>query len=209
MMLGYEDLQAAIDGYYVGNGTAVPDAYRMAIEPFDSSWLQSASIDLRLGGSYSRWLHGERMIQTVAPKRLEDIDERDWEIVRGLQVGDAYVVRPGEQILTSVDVRIQLGNGLAARLEGKSTSGRRGQLMHMAGFIDPGFQGTIVLEPVNFAPFPVVYTVGDPVVQLSVFRLLTPTEHPYGTIGLGSRYQGQRVAQPPIRSQSYRVGGSL
>ena len=74
-----------------------------------------------------------------------------------------------------------------------SSLGRLGLLTHStAGFIDPGFTGHITLELSNVANLPITLWPGMKIGQLCLFRLSTPAERPYGSQGVGSRYQGQR-----------------
>ena len=90
---------------------------------------------------------------------------------------------------------------IAARLEGKSSLGRLGLLTHStAGFIDPGFEGHITLELSNVSTLPVKLWPGMKIGQMCFFQLSSPAEHPYGSAGTGSHYQGQRGPTP---SRSY------
>jgi deoxycytidine triphosphate deaminase len=78
-----------------------------------------------------------------------------------------------------------------------SSLGRLGLLTHStAGFIDPGFTGHITLELSNVANLPITLWPGMKIGQLCLFRLSSPAEHPYGSAGVGSRYQGQRGPTP-------------
>jgi deoxycytidine triphosphate deaminase len=78
-----------------------------------------------------------------------------------------------------------------------SSLGRLGLLTHStAGFIDPGFTGHITLELSNVANLPITLWPGKKIGQLCLFRLSSPAEHPYGSVGVGSRYQGQRGPTP-------------
>ena len=86
-----------------------------------------------------------------------------------------------------------LPDDLVARLEGKSSLGRLGLLIHStAGFIDPGWDGHVTLELSNVANLPITIYAGMKIGQLSFVQLAEPTDHPYGSSGLGSKYQGQR-----------------
>jgi dCTP deaminase len=97
---------------------------------------------------------------------------------------------------------VTIPDDLAARLEGKSSLGRLGLLTHStAGFVDPGFSGHITLELSNVANLPITLWPGMKIGQLCMFRLTSPSEHPYGSAVYGSRYQDQRGPTP---SRSYR-----
>jgi dCTP deaminase len=189
--LGYDDLKRAIE-----DRTIEPHE-RLQVEPYDPNRLRSASLELHLGRTVARWRQRGHVTVSVYPKKLSDISEADFEITRNLEYGDTVLVQPGEALLVAVDCWVGLGAGLIGRVEGKSSIGRAGQLIHTAGFIDPGFVGVLVLEPVNLAPTPVIYTVGDPIAQLTIATLEHPTSRPYGHPEMQSRYQGQSEVTPP------------
>jgi dCTP deaminase len=84
-----------------------------------------------------------------------------------------------------------------ARLEGKSSLGRLGLLIHStAGYVDPGWDGYLTLELSNVANLPITIYPGMKIGQISFFRLTTPAETPYGSKRAGSKYQGQRGPTP-------------
>ncbi len=197
MILGYEDLHRA---FTERDPLKLPERYWLDIEDYDPIILQAASFELAVGTSYARWKHRGGVIASTGIKRLADIDERDFVVVQGLAPGDTITIEPGEHMLVAVDRYLRVPNGLRLAVYGKSSVGRKGQLIHTAGFVDPGFEGVLVLEPVNLAPFSVSYTVGEPICQVEVAMLRQATEMPYGRAEHGSRYQGQRVVQPPKRA---------
>ena len=81
---------------------------------------------------------------------------------------------------------------IVARLEGKSSLGRLGLLIHStAGYVDPGWKGTLTLELSNVANLPIALYFGMRIGQISFFRMSSPVERPYGSPELGSKYQGQ------------------
>ena len=88
--------------------------------------------------------------------------------------------------------RLTLGVDLVARLEGKSSLGRLGLQVHStAGFVDPGFDGHVTLELANVSNLPITLYAGMKVGQVSFLAMTTAAEKPYGSSGLGSKYQGQ------------------
>ena len=90
---------------------------------------------------------------------------------------------------------------LVARLEGKSSLGRLGLLIHStAGFIDPGWDGHVTLELSNVANLPITVYPGMKIGQISFLKMTSAAEHPYGSSVYGSRYQDQRGPTP---SRSY------
>ncbi len=106
---------------------------------------------------------------------------------------DPFILHPGEFVLGATAEVIGLADDIVARLEGKSSLGRIGLLIHStAGFIDPGFNGQVTLELSNVANLPIAIYPGMKIGQVSFYQLSTPAENPYGSAGAGSKYQGQR-----------------
>lgn len=161
-------------------------AGRFAIEPFHEDMVQPASIDVRL---HTHFLVFENHRQpAIDPSRPNE----ELTTVVSVPEGMPFVLHPGEFALASSWEKIKLGPDLAARLEGKSSLGRLGLMVHStAGFIDPGFEGTVTLELSNVANLPINLWPGMRIGQLSLFMLSSPAKMPYGTGQLGSHYQGQ------------------
>ena len=102
------------------------------------------------------------------------------------------MIHPGEFCLGTTLEFIALPDDIVARIEGKSSLGRLGLIVHAtAGFCDPGWQGTLTLELNNLTRVPIKLWSGLPVAQLSFMMLDRPAERPYGHADLGSHYQGQ------------------
>ena len=98
--------------------------------------------------------------------------------------------------------RVRLGDDIVARLEGKSSLGRLGLMIHStAGFVDPGFDGHLTLELSNVAQLPIAIYPGMRIGQISFYQMTTAADHPYGSGAIGSRYQGQ---SGPTASRSHR-----
>jgi dCTP deaminase len=111
--------------------------------------------------------------------------------LRELNEGETYILHPSDLVLGSTEEYFEIPDLLAARVEGKSSLGRIGLVIHAtAGWIDPGFKGNITLEMSNNSPLPIVLTPGMLIGQIAFMRLTNPAERPYGTPGLGSKYQG-------------------
>jgi dCTP deaminase len=156
------------------------------IEPFDETMVQPASIDLRLGSSF-RVFHNHRIgaIDLAdPPKNLTEHVEIDG--------GESFVIHPGEFVLGRTQEYVELPDDVVARIEGKSSLGRLGLIVHAtAGFVDPGFKGTLTLEITNLTRVPIILWPGKPIAQLSFMALDRPAERPYGHPDLGSHYHGQ------------------
>lgn len=105
---------------------------------------------------------------------------------------------PGKLVLADTLEYVKIPPHLAARVEGKSTWGRRGLMVHLtAGWIDPGFEGTITLEMYYVGPMAITIKKGAPICQLSIFQLKNPCERPYGHPSRQSKYQGQTGPTKP------------
>ena len=174
-------------------------AGRVVIEPYDADLIQPSSIDVRLD-RYFRVFNNQRYTHIDPAIQQDDLTE----LVEP-PGDDPFVLHPGEFVLGSTLEIVTLPNDLAGRLEGKSSLGRLGLLTHStAGFIDPGFTGHITLELSNVANLPMTLWPGMKIGQLCLFRLSSPTEHPYGSAIYGSRYQGQRGPTPSRSWQNFR-----
>ncbi len=113
-----------------------------------------------------------------------------------------FILHPGEFVLASTQEYIEIPDDIVARLDGKSSLGRMGLIIHStAGYVDPGWKGHLTLELANVARLPITLYYGMKIGQVSFLRLTTAAEHPYGSPGLGSKYQGQKE---PVPSRSYQ-----
>jgi len=159
---------------------------RVRVEPFDDSMVQPASIDLRLGSSF-RVFHNHRIgaIDLADPPR---------NLTEHVEIGEeeSFVIHPGEFVLGRTQEHVELPDDIVARIEGKSSLGRLGLIVHAtAGFVDPGFKGTLTLEITNLTRVPIILWPGKPIAQLSFMALDQPAQRPYGHPDLGSHYHGQ------------------
>jgi dCTP deaminase len=128
--------------------------------------------------------------------RVESIDLSDppQNLTEHVELGpdEPFVVHPGEFVLGRTEEYIEMPDDLVSRVEGKSSLGRLGLIVHAtAGFVDPGFRGTLTLEITNLTRVPIKLWAGKPIAQLSFMTLDRPAERPYGHPDLGSHYQGQ------------------
>jgi dCTP deaminase len=166
-------------------------AGRIQIDPFDEGLVQPSSVDVRLDRFFRIFLNHTMPVIDVKKNleeltRLVEIDE-----------GNSFVLHPGEFVLGSTFERVALPDDLVARIEGKSSLGRLGLLIHStAGFVDPGWNGHITLELSNVANLPITLYPGMKIGQISFLRMTTPADVPYGAASLGSKYQGQRGPTP-------------
>ena len=159
--------------------------------------IQPTSVDLHLGDEF----------RTVRPDQL--IDLRDpGRATTDLAIGE--VLRPGSFILGTTIERIELPDDILARLEGRSSLGRIGLMIHAtAGYLDPGFRGQITLELSNVGPAPLLLRPGIGIAQVSFYQLNMSVRRPYGHEGLGSKYQdqsGPTAARSPVKPSSHAGG---
>jgi dCTP deaminase len=174
-------------------------AGRIVIEPFDDSCVQPSSVDLHID-RYFRVFRNHTMGSIDVKEQQEDLTE----LVQ-IAEGDVFMLHPGEFVLGSTLERVSLPDDLVARLEGKSSLGRLGLLIHStAGFVDSGWDGHLTLELSNVANLPITLYPGMKIGQISFLRMTTPAEHPYGSREAGSKYQGQRGPTPSRYFENFR-----
>ena len=162
-------------------------AGRIEIDPFDDACVQPSSVDLHVDDRFrvfanTRYPYIDVRQEMPDLTELVEVDERE-----------PFILHPGEFVLGATAERIGLPDDLVARLEGKSSLGRLGLLIHStAGYVDPGWDGYLTLELSNVANLPITIYPGMRIGQISFFRLSAPAQVPYGAAGRSSKYQGQR-----------------
>ena len=171
--------------------TRLIEAGRIVIDPYDPALMQPASLDVRVDRLF-RVFRNNRYPYIDVKREMEDLTE----LVR-VGPDEPFILHPGEFVLGVVAERVALPDDIVATLDGKSSLGRLGLVVHQtAGVIDAGFDGHITLELANMANLPITVYPGMPVAQLSFLTLSTPADHPYGSDKLGSKYQGQAEPTP-------------
>jgi dCTP deaminase len=167
------------------------DGGRIEIDPFDPQMIQPSSVDVRVDKSF-RVFHNNRYPFIDVRQPMEDLTE-----LVVVENGRPFILHPGEFVLGQTLERVALPDDLVARLEGKSSLGRLGLLIHStAGFVDSGFSGNLTLELSNVANLPITIYQGMPIGQLSFMRMDGPVEHPYGSRDTSNKYQGQTEPTP-------------
>ncbi|MDB4978911.1 MAG: deoxycytidine triphosphate deaminase [Candidatus Peribacteria bacterium] len=157
--------------------------------PYDEvlSHIFASSMDLRLGNTFKLYEHSKFAI--LDPKRPETLKG----LMRTIEVpeGEPYIVQPGEFVLGVTQETITVPDDLVVRVEGRSSLGRLGIIVHStAGFVDPGFHGTITLEISNLNRMPVALYPGMRVCQIAFEQMSSPAETPYN-MKPNSKYQSQ------------------
>jgi dCTP deaminase len=164
---------------------------RIIIDPLLDGAVQPSSVDLRVD-RYFRVFRNDTT-PFIDPKLAQE------DLTELVEVGDgnAFILHPGEFVLGSTLERVALPDDLVARLEGKSSLGRLGLLIHStAGFVDAGWDGHLTLELSNVANLPIAIYPEMKIGQISFLQMTTAAENPYGSDRAGSKYQGQRGPTP-------------
>ena len=161
-------------------------AGRIVIEPYSESDVQPSSVDLHVD-KYFRVFRNHSMGVIDVFESQEELTE-----LVTIEEGSALMLHPGEFILGSTLERVALPDDLVARLEGKSSLGRLGLLIHStAGFVDAGWDGHLTLELSNVANLPITIYPGMAIGQISFLKMTTAADNPYGSSVVKSKYQGQ------------------
>ena len=171
------------------------EAGYITVSPYDAMMVQPASLELKLGSEFIRYLDTGHPIDP----------ENSWNGVERFET-DKVFLGPGEFILGSTVEAIGVCPSIAARVEGKSTLGRLGLVIHStAGFVDPGFKGNITLEMTNINSRPIILRAGMKICQISFHQMSSAAERPYGHKKLGSHYHNQSGVTPaaPMKSLDY------
>jgi dCTP deaminase len=155
------------------------------IDPFDEERVQPASYDLLLGEGFIVFdAHKQVCIDLASPQ-----DDSAVHIQRTAEQG--FILHPGEFVLGCTFESVKLPNNIIARLDGKSTIGRLGVLIHVtAGYVDPGFRGPLTLEIYNVRKVPIILRPMQPFCQIS-FSFMKEVGKPYN-----GRYQDAIGVEP-------------
>lgn len=173
-------------------------ANTLTIDPLDPDAIQPASVDLRLDSVFRIFRVTSRPYVDVH-QPMEDLTE-----LVEIQSEEPFIIHPGTFCLGSTVETIGVPNDLVARVDGKSSLGRLGLLVHAtAGYVDPGWNGKLTLELSNQSQMPIALYYGMRIAQISFLTLTTPVDRPYGSPELGSKYQGQTGPTPSRISREF------
>ena len=150
----------------------------LSISPLEKEQIQPASVDVRLGDTFS--------IVEDSPAGIINLEH---EIQYKTMKTDTYLLLPGQFVLATTMEYFDLPCNLTAFVEGRSSLGRMGLFIQNAGWVDPGFQGEITLELFNANRCAIELKAGRRVGQLVFAEMDGPALHPYR-----GKYQGQRGA---------------
>ena len=194
MILSDRDIRAAI-----ANGRVKISGHNNALH------IHASSMDLHLSHIFKIYEHSKFAV--LDPKKPESFRNNMRTVM--VENGEAFMVQPGEFVLGVTEECITVPDDLVVRVEGRSSLGRLGIIVHStAGFVDPGFSGTITLEISNLNRLPVALYPGMRICQLAFLMMSSPAETPYDKKP-GIKYQGQVLpeesklsADPEFRCQS-------
>lgn len=176
------------------------DRHSIFIQPYHPELMQPASYDVTLSPEFKLQLRPDGTQGEVFMDPREDCGNLFSDIF--VPKGSEFILEPGAFALGSTYETIALGSNITSRLEGKSSLGRLGLIIHAtAGFIDPGFDGQITLELSNVGTIPIILIPGMKIGQLSFWKLPEPTTLIYGSRFAHSHYQNQAG---PTTSRSYQ-----
>lgn len=177
------------------------DGEKLVIKPYpDPVCFQPASIDLRLSDEFliPRYHSYEDSNARLCVHVGMHVDQNKGLFNRFYGV-KSLKISPGEFVLGSTVEYFEIPSYLCARVEGKSTIGRLGLLVHCtAGFIDPGFCGHITLELRNVGDFDLVLYPGISITQIAFHKLSSPCVKKYGCTGLNSHYNNSIGTVEPV-----------
>lgn len=167
----------------------------ITISPYNKKYLQPASVDLHLDKHFLMFDKEKNCV--IDPKK--PMDKMMKEIV--INGDNPFVLHPGEFALGMIYEKTGVCDSLVGRLEGKSSVGRMGLLIHItAGFLDPGNDLKMTLELHNTATMPILLYYKMPIAQMAFERLTSKCEWPYGSFGT-SKYVGD---MKPRASQMWK-----
>ena len=159
----------------------------LTITPWNDDRLQAASYDLTLAPYVThKWRDTDTNQYFWTKEKFDEAPE-----------GLTYILAPNQFALFSTIETVTLTAGIAGKVEGKSTWARHGLLVEAAGFVDPGFSGTLTLELKNLSTFPLALTAGLPIAQILFMECRRPAARPYSADR--NHYMGQEGPTKPWR----------
>jgi dCTP deaminase len=178
MILSDRDIKKALESGRVKIESVRPEMFMH---------IHASSMDLHLGNTFKLYEHSKFAV--LDPKRPETFHGHMRQLV--IPDGESFMVQPGEFVLGVTEEKITVPNDLVVRVEGRSSLGRLGIIVHStAGFVDPGFSGTITLEISNLNRMPIALYPGMRICQIAFEMMTSPADTPYDAKP-NSKYQGQ------------------
>lgn len=144
---------------------------KLVIENLDEERIQAGWVDLTLGNEF-------RVFKTTSQPYIDVKDPTDH--TEKITVNEKFIMHPGEFVLGQVNEKIKIPDDLAAYVDGRSSLGRLGLVVHVtSGFVDPGFSGRLVLEMTNVGKMPLAIHPNMRICKLVFFKLSSKAEKPY------------------------------
>lgn len=170
----------------------------ITISPFHEEYVQPASVDVRLDHRFlvlDTYKHDCTDPYNIDPDAYQSVEHSP---------NSPFVLHPGEFALGATLEEVGLADNIVARIEGKSSMGRMGLLIHAtAGFVDPGWgPATLTLELSNVSRLPILLYPGMFIAQLSFFKMGQDSLRSYGSEALGSHYSHQGIGPVAPSSQT-------
>jgi len=184
MILSDKDIKKALADGHIG------------ITPLFPNSIQPASVDVHLGADFLVFKNTNNVC--IDPK--EPIDE----MMDSVTIDDdkQFILHPGEFALGMTYETIAVPNDMVVQLNGKSSLGRIGLIVHAtAGYVDPGNTLKVTLELHNLANLPIKLYHKMPIAQVAFVKLSSEVEVPYGKDALNSKYFG---SVKPVASQYWK-----
>ena len=181
MVLSDVDIKKALD---IGR-------IKISPKPNLKEQLGSCSIDLRLGNTFRVFEHSKKPY--IDPAKKDYSNEITSEII--LKEGEQFIMQPGDFVLAVTFEKVSIPDNLMGRLEGRSSLGRLGIVVHStASIFDPGWDGKCVLELGNLGRMAVALTVGMRICAMTFEELSSSAKVPYSKKS-GAKYKIQEGPQ--------------
>jgi dCTP deaminase len=163
-------------------------AGNIIIDGLNLDHINPCSVDLTLAPAFKVYMRQKN------DDKIPHLDPRKPNICKEFVIPDeGYILEPGNVYLYACNEKIGVKGNIRAKVEGKSSLGRLGLFVHVtAGFIDPGFTGSLVLELVATVPIKVYPNMK--ICQLEFARVEGVIEESYDQ-KTGSKYHNQTGVQ--------------
>lgn len=169
---------------------------RITIKPLFKNSIQPASVDVHLDNQF--------LVFDVAQHTCIDVKKPVDNLMKKIFIDKegSFIIHPGEFVLGNTYEKIGVADDMVGRLEGKSSLGRLGLIIHAtAGYLDPGNNLKLTLELSNIGKLPIKLYYKMPIAQMSFTPLSSHAEIPYGDKRINSKYYG---AEEPQASMMYK-----
>ena len=165
-------------------------AGNITLKPFKKEYVQPASVDLHLDKHFLVFDTTRNFVidpKTPAKGLMKEVE---------IKSDEAFILHPQEFALGLILEETGVSDKLVGRLEGKSSLGRLGLIIHTtAGYLDPGNSLKMTLELYNAGKLPIKLYYKMPIGQMAFEYLSSPCDRPYGSKGLNSKYKGDSKPQ--------------